>query len=251
MSVRTAAVACSLLLSGPAVALVGGAPTSDLRGLVMITGARGFCTGIALARDLVLTVAHCVPPGGDYKLVEFDAQRQPHLRDIAKVVRHPRLDPKKFDRHTATADVALLKLAKALPQAAQASLASSSYRATVGERLTIAGYGLAEPGNPRTGGNLRVAALAVTGKPGNLQIRLYDPATRNESLGLGGCTGDSGAPVFAEIAGRRELVGLVSWSTAPNSDEGCGGLTGVTPLALYRGWVVETAKKLGSPLALP
>ena len=41
-----------------------------------------------------------------------------------------------------------------------------------------------------------MATLAVTGKPGSLQIRLFDPATRNKRPGLGGCTGDSGAPAF-------------------------------------------------------
>jgi secreted trypsin-like serine protease len=73
---------------------------------------------------------------------------------------------------------------------------------------------------------------------------LQDDATRNTRIGLGGCTGDSGAPAFD---GEGPLViGVVSWSTAPNDEEGCGGLTGVTPLLLYRDWIVQTAKKLGS-----
>jgi hypothetical protein len=29
---------------------------------------------------------------------------------------------------------------------------------------------------------------------------------------------------------------------------GCGGLTGVTPLALYRGWIIAAARKFGSHL---
>ena len=50
--------------------------------------------------------------------------------------------------------------------------------------------------------------------------------------GFGGCTGDSGAPAFD---GEGPLViGVVSWSTGPEDTEGCGGLTGVTPLLLYR-----------------
>ena len=43
-------------------------------------------------------------------------------------------------------------------------------------------------------------------------------------------------------------MGVVSWSTGPGGSAGCGGLTGVTPIELYRGWIVETAAKLGSPL---
>jgi secreted trypsin-like serine protease len=61
---------------------------------------------------------------------------------------------------------------------------------------------------------------------------------------MGACTGDSGAPVYENGA----LVGVVSWSTGPNLEDGCGGLTGVTPLTLYRGWIADTARKLGSPL---
>jgi secreted trypsin-like serine protease len=77
-----------------------------------------------------------------------------------------------------------------------------------------------------------------------LQMRLQDPATRNASPGLGGCVGDSGAPVFDGIGPL--VIGVVSWSTAPNDEEGCGGLTGVTPLINYRQWIVDTAKKFGS-----
>ena len=100
----------------------------------------------------------------------------------------------------------------------------------------------------------RMARLAVTGKPGSLQIRLVDPAMRNlrigQNLGLGACTGDSGAPVFdgQTEAGVGQIIGIVSWSTAPGDEEGCGGLTGVTPLLLYRDWIVDTARKFNSPL---
>jgi secreted trypsin-like serine protease len=78
-----------------------------------------------------------------------------------------------------------------------------------------------------------------------LQIRLFDPATRNMRPGLGACTGDSGAPAFeTDATGTLRVLGVVSWSIAPNDEEGCGGLTGLTPLLLYYDWIVETAKTL-------
>ena len=46
---------------------------------------------------------------------------------------------------------------------------------------------------------------------------------------------------FATLA----VIGVVSWASGPSNTEGCGGLTGVTPLELYRGWIVETARKMG------
>jgi len=95
----------------------------------------------------------------------------------------------------------------------------------------------------------RAAKLLVTGQPGPLQIRLFDPATQGKSAGLGACIGDSGAPALRDAGGKLTLIGVVSWSTGPNMTAGCGGLTGITPLARYRRWIVETAGKLGSPLA--
>jgi Trypsin len=89
--------------------------------------------------------------------------------------------------------------------------------------------------------------LTVTGKPGSLQMRLYDRATRNERAGIGGCTGDSGGPAFD---GDGPLViGVVSWTTAAQDNEGCGGLTELTPLLIYREWIIETAKLMNSPIA--
>lgn len=102
-------------------------------------------------------------------------------------------------------------------------------------------------GDGRSGGIVRSASLIATSKPGTLQIRLVDPATDNKVAGLGACTGDSGGPVFEHQNGRNVVVGVVSWSTAPNNAAGCGGLTGTTPLSLYRGWVLETMK-VGSSL---
>jgi len=32
------------------------------------------------------------------------------------------------------------------------------------------------------------------------------------------------------------------------TEEGCGDFTGVTPLSLYRTWIVYTARKFNSPL---
>jgi trypsin len=247
------AVLCLLAGVASAFAMVGGAAPAEPGGVgthaVLIVGSRGnSCTGVALAPDLVLTVAHCVLPGADYKLVAFDAGRQPTLKDVKTVARHPQFDLNTMLAHRATADVALLKIAEPLP-AGVLPAALANGQPVVGDRVIVAGYGVAVRGDGRTGGTVRVATLAVTGKPGTLQIRLADPATLGERSGLGACTGDSGAPAFVPAADGFAVVGLVSWSTGPGGSDGCGGLTGLTPLTLYRDWIYSTAGKLRSPLS--
>jgi secreted trypsin-like serine protease len=251
------ALVCLVATALPAVALVGGAPASEGAGAgrhaVLIVGSRGnSCTGAAIARDLVLTVAHCVQPGADYKLVEFDASHRPTLRDVVSVTRHPQFDLPTLLAHRATADLALLKLAEPLPaRIVAATLAAPGRVVAVGEHLVVAGYGVTVRGDGRTGGTAHVATLAVTGRPGTLQIRLADPETLGQRAGLGACTGDSGAPAFEAASDKLAIVGMVSWSTGPGGSDGCGGLTGLTPLALYRDWIFATARKLGSPLPAP
>jgi len=247
-----AALTCALVTSLPAAAMVGGAqPTTEGAGraVVMLTGSRGtFCSGVALARDLVLTAAHCVLPGATYKFIDFDAARQPVLKDIADIARHPDFDVNAVLRHRVTADVALLKLAAPV-KIAPALLGPAGGAVAVGDRFVVAGYGVAVRDDGTSGGTVRAATLVATGQPGTLQIRLADPATKGERGGLGACTGDSGAPVFREIGGALAVVGVVSWSTGPALSDGCGGLTGVTPLTRYRAWIVEQARKMGAPLS--
>jgi secreted trypsin-like serine protease len=247
---RALALAFLLVASLPAAAIVGGAgapPGEIARSVVLIVGSGGnSCSGVALAPDLILTAAHCVRPGADYKIVEFDAAHQPQLRDIASVTAHPKFELQTMLAHRATADVALLKLAAPLASIAPAMLAPAVMVAP-GDALTVAGYGLSVRGDGKSGGTVRAAALVATGRPGTLQIRLVDPATKGERPGLGACTGDSGAPVFLMTA-SPSVIGVVSWSTGPGNSAGCGGLTGVTPLFLYRDWIVRTGKLLRNQL---
>ena len=245
--------ALTLFLVTPAHAIVGGAaPATEgvFRSVVTIVGSRGnSCSGVLIAPDLVLSVAHCVGPGADYKIVEYGKDRQPTLRDVKRVAAHPGFDMKTMLAHRATADVSLLQLAtrKANPS----PLGVPSAPLAAGTRFTIAGIGVTVRGNGKSAGVVRSADLVATGRPGTLPIRLVDPATNGVSAGLGACTGDSGGPVFEEQQGRQVVIGVVDWSTGPNGSDGCGGLTGVTPLTLYRDWIVQTARQWGSTLATP
>jgi hypothetical protein len=241
------ALAVALVID-PAAAIVGGggAPAENIsRAVVTVIGSRGtFCTGSLIAQDLVLTAAHCVLPGADYKVI-LPGQTPLRLLDVKRIASH-QFNVASILAHRASADVALLQLASPLPPSkASAPLGAPVIPILLGARFTIAGVGVTKRGDGKSGGTIRAADLAVTGKPGTLQIRLADPLTTNTSDGLGACTGDSGAPVFETQGGRAVIVGVVSWSTGANNTEGCGGLTGVTPLTLYREWILRMARGWG------
>jgi hypothetical protein len=243
--------AVTLLSTAPAMAIVGGgAPSTEgvARSVVTIVGSRGnFCTGSLIAPKIVLTAAHCVQPGAEYRIVD-NSSGQPALQPIRSVAIHPAFKMDAMLAHRATADVALLQLDAPLKGKSPAILGMPNIPIEVGGRFTIAGIGVTVRGDGKSGGTIRVVGLGASGKPGTLQIRLVDPVGQGTRAGLGACTGDSGAPVFEDKPSGAVIVGVVSWSTGPNGSDGCGGMTGVTPLTLYRDWLLQTARQWGAAL---
>lgn len=232
----------SFVFCAPAYAITGNAPAANgwsAQAIVMVIDPRGdLCTGTAIAHDLVLTAAHCVSRKRDNRIKVFQNGQTIGVQSYAI---HPQFNFNNYLRARATADLALLKLTAPLPDIVVPATLAPARRVSVGEKLVIAGFGVTLAGTKFGLGIPRAATLTVTGHPGSLQVRLVDEVTRNERNGLGACTGDSGGPVF-ELGGPN-IIGVISWSTAPNDDEGCGGLTGVTPLLSYHPWIDRVIQK--------
>src|SRR5437868_6981832 len=161
------------LLTAPARAIVvgGSAPAEVIgRSIVTIIGSRGtFCSGGLITPDVILTAAHCVLPGADYKVI-IPGDNPPRLLEVKRTISHPQFNVQAILAHRASADVALVQLAAPLPRSkTPALLGRPRIPIKIGDRFTIAGVGVTKRGEGKTGGNIRAADLAVTGKPGSLQ----------------------------------------------------------------------------------
>lgn len=235
------AVAAGVLAAArPAHAIVGAAEVAArqvAQHLVIIRTGRSICTGTVLANDLVLTAGHCLRKGDKVQVRPYGERKFHQVTDSAV---HPQFDPAREAMPTRV-DLALLKLASPLPDRARPVLLARR-PPTPGEAVLVAGYGRHDADSFDVSGRARMATLVTLERRVGIQMMLRDPTMLQENAQLGACGGDSGGPAFA-VRDSLVVVGVVT--AAP---ERCGGLTLVTPIGIYIDWIVETARKLGSPL---
>ena len=218
----------------------------------MVGNARGRCTGTLLARDLVLTAAHCVSSGGEYKILKTDADRRRTIHTADQIERHPRFEPDPMNNKRPRVDLALIKLGGTLPDVPAPNFVVGVRGVRSGEEISIAGFGVNASNGPPSSGTPLMAKLVArqASSPSTSQdyIWLYDPVADRNAGGLGGCSGDSGAPAFVMRGSTIVIVGVVvSHGSLPTSP-GCGGDTFAIAVAPHLVWLTETAHKLGTSL---
>lgn len=222
----------------PTLAINGGVTGSSdiVAQTVMIVSTRGAsCTGTVIARDLVLTAAHCVQPKSDYAVV-FATGGAPRIVPLARIVLHPKYDPLQFEKRKPSPDMAIVKISEPFPSRYRvARLSAKPGFPKHGEMFMLAGFGFARDGDERSAGTLRSVTLPNQGSTGDSMIRV--------SAGNGGtagaCTGDSGGPVYR----RGEVAGVIGWTSIP-AGKNCGFTTGITLVGLQRSWIDSTMKAL-------
>lgn len=234
-----AALLAGLAFASPAHAIIGGTPAKgDIAAQsAMIVSTRGAsCTGVVVSPSVLLTAAHCVQPAADYAVVVFEAAG-PRLIPVARTALHPRFDPNSFETQRPTPDLALVKLSAPLPGSFRpAALSAEQALPARKTAFTLAGFGVTRDGDGKSAGTLRTVTLPSIGTTGGIMIRLSNGAS------AGGCTGDSGGPVFLDGV----VAGIIGWSTAAGGARGCGGVTGATLVGPQRAWVDATARSLGN-----
>ena len=242
------ASAFALTLSGPlspAAALEGGTPARVAdplaRAVVSIQSigpARNGrvrvreCTGVLVARDLVLTAGHCLEDVSDPARIGVfffkGSSPIPTVVTVRALTRHPSYrrgwenQPGEAEarQREIAADLALLRLSKPAPADRIPVGLSVNPSTAEGGSSRFAAAGLSGAGPKARSGTLKVAALdTVRFTEGSPKIAFGSASPARA------CVGDSGGPV-ASSDGR--IWGVVSAVLRPSG--GCGGRIVVAPV---------------------
>jgi Trypsin len=245
----TLASLSGLVLNPPVLALVGPAREAPELEPYVVTvldksgGGASFCSASVIAQDVVLTAAHCVTNlsntlvffrGGENKLVLFD---------VASIAIHPEFRPKIGRKHLISIDLALLRLKQPLPPAFKPVKFADPGPVAAGQAFRIAGFGRADESVSGTSGLLRAGILVASGPKSPVLVWLTDPG----GTGLGGCTGDSGAPVLA--IGQSALVAVAIRANG-NNGHSCGASTEAVLVGPQLPWVRKTLQAWGATLTM-
>lgn len=201
----------------------------------MIVSTRGAsCTSTVIARNLLLTAAHCVQPKSDYAVVVPGVT--PRIIPITNIVLHPRYDPQQFETRRPSPDIAIVKIVEPLPPHYRAAkLKTVAAFPKHGTMFELAGFGFVRDGDMHSAGTLRSVTLPNVGSTGDSMIRV--------SAGNGGtagaCTGDSGGPAYLD----GEVAGVIGWTSIP-AGKNCGFTTGITLIGFQYEWIERAIKNL-------
>ena len=197
------------------------------------------CTGTLIAKNIVLTAAHCIPESlENFWIVtsEFEfAILERH--QVTKVSVHENY--KNFAIPTAQQpndDIALIQFAGPLPELYKPTDWISSFTANQDRYwLYVAGYGVSSELAFDTG-ELRFSKVIIENATQSF-------LQGNQSAGQGICKGDSGGPAYIKIENRFYVLGVVSAIVG-----GCKGTSYFNTTVFYDDWIQTQLKNLSQSL---
>jgi secreted trypsin-like serine protease len=198
----------------------------------------GFCTGIVVAPQIVLTAAHCVAATNNMRVHYKDSSGQPVLIDVKAVAIHPGFHADALARRVASIDLALVETQTPLDARFSPAELDEAGAVAVGQGLRIVGYGVAREGEGASAGVLRSAALQVRAPLSKILVWAEDPS----GAGVGGCTGDSGGPILSQDSAK--VIAVTTWS-AGAAGRHCGALTQGPLVAPQRPWIDSVRRRWG------
>ena len=202
------------------------------------------CTASLIGKDIAVTAAHCVHPGGPRPVLIFGkdlhspgAPKRP-VEAIAINPQWQRSAGKGMDQ----GDIALVKFPNGIPNGyRKVSTVGKDSEIKTQAEATLAGYGISDARTRAGAGQLRKTNVVVAqSRPGKSEMIL------DQSHGHGACHGDSGGPAFIRQNGRIVLAGITNRSYPDRAPDDCGHKVVYTKLPAYRSWIQKSEKKLES-----
>lgn len=211
------------LLPLPTLAMVGGEPVAEgshfaKTSVMILFGNQNRCTGVIIARTMILTAAHCARMEPMAYKIAFTRDLTPHLnggtnlplRRVTRIALHPNLA--KTDQ--LSDDMAVMTLDQPIPEGYEvAKLPSHEMAIADGQTVTSIGCGLMNPigmllpmrpshEGDRNWEPVRLDAKTFTMSQPAIEdflgIKLLFHRLFAVQLDGGVCSGDSGGPVFDE-----------------------------------------------------
>lgn len=200
----------------------------------------GFCGGIIISDEWIMTAGHCVFSYPDDQVrIRVGSIRKTNggsLHSVSKIIRHEKFKTNRFGQPEN--DIAVIRIKETIKLDATRlpiPMFEQDEESQAGISATITGWGAIYQGGPQSDKLQTVSIPIVSKKECNKAYGGIPEGQICAAIPQGGkdsCQGDSGGPVA--IGGR--LAGIVSWGA------GCArrGYPGVyTEVAANRDWVRE------------
>jgi V8-like Glu-specific endopeptidase len=213
--VRAPLVLLALVACAPAAPDTGAAPAMILGGtddagdpaVAALTLAGAGCSGALIAPTVILTAAHCAAPAVGLAAPGTAAFGPGGAAGFTETIAITAVWVAR-DWPTATADVALVRLAHAAA-ATPIAWQQAALPALTGAAVRVVGFGETAGGAPATAGTKRQVELTV---------RVDGPLLIAGDAIHNTCQGDSGGPVLADLGAGERVIAVVS-----SGDPGCTG----------------------------
>ncbi|MFM6926850.1 MAG: S1 family peptidase [Bdellovibrio sp.] len=187
------------------------------------------CTGSLLAKNIVLTAAHCIPvaPEGGARaaMIIFNSSlkqkaTEKNSRIVTRFAIHDQW--KKTAAGESMHDFGLLEFEGDLPEGFEVAsyLPVADYsKLKAGDSIIVAGYGKIDDKTKQSSEVLRRGVITLGGVNGKSEI-ISDQTART-----GVCSGDSGGPAFYELNGQLYVFGVASRVAGETDESYCSGVS--------------------------
>ena len=190
-----------------------------------------FCTGVVIARDVVMTAANCAYGASAITVNAARSGAQTRLISVAARATHPEFQPDAAARRVRSIPLVLLRLKEPLPFSYTPARLSKRQSTEVGERFRIVGFGQTREGIVSSAGRLRGGQLQTRAPLSRILLWARDPLEN----GFGACFGDAGGPM---LSADGSVFAITTWSKGEGT-KGCGVLTQAVLVAPQRDWIVS------------